>query len=94
MVPYKKTTIFFDADIIDIDIWKIKQLEQTARELISSQPELFAFINSDDEDVNSYLITVAHTLNKPVFIYKASIIDGDTAPYLTCIFKDLFQTFA
>lgn len=93
MVPNKKSSTFFDADIIDIDIWKIKQLEQTARELISSQPELFAFINSDDKDVNSYLITVAHTLNKPVFIYKASIIDEDTAPYLTCIFKDFFQTF-
>jgi hypothetical protein len=93
MVPHKKKTVFFDADIIDTDIWKMKQLGQAARELISSRPELFAFINSDDEDVNSYLITVAHTLNKPVFIYKASIIDEDTAPYLTCIFKDLFQKF-
>ena len=92
MVPHKKMTVFFDADIIDMDIWKIKQLGQAARELISSQPELFAFINLDDEDVNSYLITVAHRLNKPVFIYKASIIDEDTAPYLTCIFKDFFQT--
>jgi len=92
MVPHKKTTVFFDADIIDIDIWKIKQLEQTARELISSPQELFAFINLDNEDADSYLITVAHTLNKPVFIYKASIIDEDTDPYLTCIFKKNFQT--
>lgn len=93
MVPHKKTTIFFDADITDIDIWKMKQLGQAARELIGNPQELFAFICSDDEDVNSYLITVAHRLNKPLFIYKASIIDGDTAPYLTCIFKDFSQTF-
>ena len=86
-------TIFFDADIIDMDIWKIKQLGQAARELISGQAELFAFINLDDEDVNSYLITVVNTLNKPVFIYKSSIIDEDTEPYLICIFKDFFQTF-
>jgi len=92
MVPYKKATVFFDADIIDTDTWKIKQLGQTARELISSPQELFAFINLDDEDVNSYLITIAHRLNKPVFIYKASIIDEDTDPYLVCIFKDFFQT--
>ena len=92
MVPHKKPTIFFDADIIDTDIWKIKQLGQTARELLSSPQELFAFINLDEEDVNSYLITIAHRINKPVFIYKASIIDEDTDPYLVCIFKDFFQT--
>ncbi|RKY09874.1 MAG: hypothetical protein DRP65_07320 [Planctomycetota bacterium] len=80
----KEPTIFFGVNTVNLDTWKVKKAEDAVRSLLRNQPELSAFIHSDDYQGDRFIVTLGHKPTEPVLIYEATIVDEDTAPYLKC----------
>ena len=57
-----------------------------AHELIDGKHGLNAFVWSDDEQGNRFMIVLATAPEKPAFLYEANLIDEDADPQLKCLF--------
>ena len=76
--------IFFGANTINLDTWKVKKLEDAAKSLLCSRPDLSAFISSDDVIADRFIVTLGCKPGEAVLTYEATIVDEDTVPYLKC----------
>jgi len=80
----KEPAIFFGANTINLDTWKVKKLEDAAKSLLCNRPELSAFIHSDDFQGDRFIVKLGHKPTEPVLIYEATIVDENAMPYLKC----------
>jgi len=80
----ERPEIFFGANTINLDTWKVQKAKDAAESLLRTWPELSAFIHSDDVQGDRFIIKLGHKPTEPVLIYEATIVDEDTVPYLKC----------
>ena len=81
-----KSGVFFDEDA-NLETWKLKQLASAAHKLVDDSQTLHAFIESNDEQGDRFLITVALTPSEPLFVYEATVVDENTTPQLDRRFR-------
>ncbi len=78
--------VFFDEDIVGFETWRLKRVAIAAHELIDGKLGLNAFVWSDDEQGNRFMIVLATAPERPASLYEANLIDEDADPQLKCLF--------
>jgi len=84
MSPSSKSQVFFTDNTFYAETWMLGQITKAAQHLVDSGLGLYAFIQSDEEQDNHFVIALLRTPNEPLLVYEATIVNQDTAPQLTC----------
>ena len=83
-----KTAIFFDEKAAMItDTWALERIADAARRELPAGPGQHIFIKLD-RFMDSHLyfvVTCARTPNRPLSVWKATVVDEDTDPEFECV---------
>jgi hypothetical protein len=82
-----KYGVFFEEEVVSYETWRLKRVANAARELIDKKSGINAFVWSDDEQCEHFMITLAKAPEKPTSLYEANLIDENADPQLKCIFR-------
>jgi len=78
--------VFFNEDIVGYETWRLKRVADAAHDLIDKKLGLNAFVWSDDEQGNRFMIILATAPEKPSSLYEANLVDENADPQLKCLF--------
>ena len=90
-----KTAVFFDEKAAMIsDTWALEQIANSARRELAAKRGQYIFIKLDGfMDSQLYFsVMLARTPNRPLSIWKATVIDEDTEPEFELVFTKKEKT--